>query len=153
MSSRQKVMWNWGDVSQEMSGFFWGVCRFRLEKKSACVKRRDGYAAGIISFKVRLIFSAFKQPKRRRKCQSSGAVWKSRWTSWAPVPNKPAGCVDVKQHFNQRRKLEALMLLKPRKAATGENTNICTDRLGPAKTTPYSRKFGFTYTDHNQHRQ
>ena len=21
--------------------------------------------------------------------QSSGAVWKSRWTSWAPVPNKP----------------------------------------------------------------
>ena len=24
---------------------------------------------------------------------------KSRWTSWAPVPNKPTVSVDVKQHF------------------------------------------------------
>ena len=32
--------------------------------------------------------------------QSSGALWKSRWTSWAPVPNKPTVFVDVKQHFN-----------------------------------------------------
>ena len=32
--------------------------------------------------------------------QSSGGVWKSRWTSWAPVPNKPTVSVDVKQHFN-----------------------------------------------------
>ena len=23
-----------------------------------------------------------------------------RWTSWAPVPNKPTVFVDVKQHFN-----------------------------------------------------
>ena len=34
-------------------------------------------------------------------CQSSGAVSKSRWTSRAPVPNKPKVSVDVKQHFNQ----------------------------------------------------
>ena len=33
--------------------------------------------------------------------QSSGAVWKSRWTSWAPVPNKPTVSVDIKQLFNQ----------------------------------------------------
>ena len=33
--------------------------------------------------------------------QSSEAVWKWRWTSWAPVPNKPTVSVDVKQHFNQ----------------------------------------------------
>ena len=32
--------------------------------------------------------------------QSSGAVWKSRWTSWATVPNKYTVSVDVKQHFN-----------------------------------------------------
>ena len=32
--------------------------------------------------------------------QTSGAVWKSRWPSWAPVPNKPTVSVDVKQHFN-----------------------------------------------------
>ena len=31
--------------------------------------------------------------------QSSGAVWKSRWPSWAPVPNKPKVSVDVKKHF------------------------------------------------------
>ena len=31
-------------------------------------------------------------------CQSPGAVWKSRWTSWAPVPKKPAVSVDLKQH-------------------------------------------------------
>ena len=30
--------------------------------------------------------------------QSSGAVWKSTWTSWAPVPNKPMVSVDVKHH-------------------------------------------------------
>ena len=34
--------------------------------------------------------------------QSSGAVWKSRWPSWAPVPNKLTVSVDVKQHFNQQ---------------------------------------------------
>ena len=37
-----------------------------------------------------------------RLAQSSGAVWKSRWTSWAAIPNKPTVSVDVKQHFNQR---------------------------------------------------
>ena len=30
--------------------------------------------------------------------RSSWAVWKSRWPSWAPVPNKPTVSVDVKQH-------------------------------------------------------
>ena len=30
--------------------------------------------------------------------QRSGAVWKSRWTSWAPVTNKPTVSVDVRQH-------------------------------------------------------
>ena len=51
----------------------------------------------------------FGQPRRdicrifwtralRNGGQSSGAVWKSRWTSWAPVPNKPTVSVDGKQH-------------------------------------------------------
>ena len=30
--------------------------------------------------------------------QSSWAVWRSRWMSWAPVPNKLMVSVDVKQH-------------------------------------------------------
>ena len=34
-------------------------------------------------------------------CESSGAVRKLRWTSWAPIPNKPTVCVDVKQHFKR----------------------------------------------------
>ena len=35
---------------------------------------------------------------RATPLQSSGGVWKSRWPSWAPVPNKPTVSVDVKQH-------------------------------------------------------
>ena len=31
--------------------------------------------------------------------QSSGTVWKSRWPSWAPAPNKPTVSVDVKQQW------------------------------------------------------
>ena len=33
--------------------------------------------------------------------QSSVAVWKSRWPSWAPVPNKRTVPVDVKKHFSE----------------------------------------------------
>ena len=42
-----------------------------------------------------------------RGYQSSGAVGKSRWTSWAPVPNKPTVSVDLKQHSNQQRLLSS----------------------------------------------
>ena len=42
-------------------------------------------------------------------CQSSGAVWKSRWPSWAPVPNKPTVSADVKQHFNNNNNLSCLL--------------------------------------------
>ena len=38
--------------------------------------------------------------------QSSGAAWKSKWPSWAPVPNKPTVSVDVKQHFDNLCTLE-----------------------------------------------
>jgi len=38
--------------------------------------------------------------------QSSGGVWKSRWTSWAPIPSKPTVSVDVKQHFNNNNEIE-----------------------------------------------
>ena len=44
--------------------------------------------------------------------QSSGAVWKSRWTSWAPVPDKPTVSVDVKQHFSFSVALPSLSLGK-----------------------------------------
>ena len=40
---------------------------------------------------------------REPEIQSSGAVRKSRWPSWAPVPNKPMVSVDVKQHFNRNQ--------------------------------------------------
>ena len=33
--------------------------------------------------------------------QRSGAVWKSRWPSWAPVPNKPYGLCGRKATLNQ----------------------------------------------------
>ena len=40
-----------------------------------------------------------------RSCQ-----WKSRWTSWAPVRNKPTVSVDVKQHFNSSQYRQRLLL-------------------------------------------
>ena len=43
--------------------------------------------------------------------QGSGAVWKSRWTSWAPIPDKPMVSVDVKQRFNQLLYVPALYAL------------------------------------------
>ena len=42
--------------------------------------------------------------------QSSGAVLKSRWPSWAPIPNKPTVSVNVKQHFNHQVGLTYLEL-------------------------------------------
>ena len=50
--------------------------------------------------KKSLKYQCIKDPTDIRAAQSSGAVRKSRWTSWAPVPNKPTVSVDVKQHFN-----------------------------------------------------
>ena len=29
---------------------------------------------------------------KHQGCQNSGGAWKSRWPSWAPVPNKPSFC-------------------------------------------------------------
>ena len=42
---------------------------------------------------------------RRLIGQSSRTVWKLRWPSWAPIPNKPMVSVDVKQHFNNKGSL------------------------------------------------
>ena len=44
------------------------------------------------------IESRLVEPRR----SSSGGVWKSRWPSWAPVPNKPTVSVDVKQHSTNK---------------------------------------------------
>ena len=46
-----------------------------------------------------------------KQFQSSGGVWKSRWTSWAPVPNKPTVSVEVKQHFSFIRTILVLSVL------------------------------------------
>ena len=47
------------------------------------------------------VSAEYKQVPKHLLLQSSGAVWKSRWTSWALVLNKPTVSVAVKQHFNQ----------------------------------------------------
>ena len=44
-------------------------------------------------------FSLIWSEARLADPQSSGAVWKSKWPSWAPVPNKPTISMDVKQRF------------------------------------------------------
>ena len=48
------------------------------------------------------VIVSWSRPRRQR--QNSGAVWKWRWPSWAPVPNKPTVFVDVKQHFTWHEK-------------------------------------------------
>ena len=49
--------------------------------------------------------SSFKSKVRdhANRAQSSGAVWKSRWPSWAPVPNKPYGFCGRKATLNNNR--------------------------------------------------
>ena len=60
-------------------GFFWGVfAAFSWKKKSACVKPKEGYATGIISFKVRVIFlrlsslNAVENFRAQELCESRG---------------------------------------------------------------------------------
>ena len=52
------------------------------------------------------------QTKPLPPAQSSGAVWKSKWPSWAPVPNKLTVSVDVKQHFSNNNLPPSLTLTK-----------------------------------------
>ena len=47
------------------------------------------------------LVSTYRLRYVRSHQQSSETVWKSKWPSWAPVPNKPTVSLDVKQHFNQ----------------------------------------------------
>ena len=51
-------------------------------------------------YDIRLLASClhFKLSGVAMKSQSSGAVWKSRRPSWAPVPYNPTVSVDLKQH-------------------------------------------------------
>ena len=44
-----------------------------------------------------------KKHQQQQQNQSSVAVWKSRWPSWASVPNKPTVSVDVKQHSTNNK--------------------------------------------------
>ena len=48
---------------------------------------------------VRTVSVGVKQHWKKNH-QSSGAVWQSRWTSWAPVPNSPYGLCERKATLN-----------------------------------------------------
>ena len=69
----------------------------RTEGQSEGVKRQGGDRDRVTLWGERRRKS-IKTEGRTRQSQSSGAVWKSRWPSWAPVPNKPTVYVHVKQH-------------------------------------------------------
>ena len=57
---------------------------------------------------------------------------KVRWTSWAPVPNKPTVSVDVKQHF-------IIITWAPRQSVRSQD--LCKSRGGrpglPVPNSPY----------------
>ena len=71
---------------------------WQYDKNMCLIKRRNvhpsiwggggGGGGGVIVYSHRII-----------TLQSSGAVWKSSWPSWAPVPKKPTVSVDVKQRI------------------------------------------------------
>ena len=52
-----------------------------------------------------------KRTWNKRKIQSSGAVWKSRWPSWAPRPNEPYGFCGRKATLNHAHALVSLSLI------------------------------------------
>ena len=54
----------------------------------------------------------------------------SRWTSWAPVLNKPMVSVDVKQHFNQ-------LFPPPISAVVGEAVNMELFSSSPLQSLPW----------------
>ena len=57
-------------------------------------------------------------------------VWKWRWTSWAPVPNKPTVSVDVKpQHFNQMSPSRALAPA-PTNGISVEQSHVADESVG-----------------------
>ena len=61
-------------------------------------------------------------------CQSRGGrpgrgVSKSRWTSWAPVPNKPTVSVDVKQHSTSQPTCPREVIAEP--TATTARIRTC----------------------------
>ena len=68
----------------------------------------------------------------KSRCGSRGAVWKSRWPSWAPIPNKPMVSVDVKQHSaDQWKEMDAWFCVP---SSTG-----CYMGIGQ-KTFPFKKK-------------
>ena len=44
-----------------------------------------------------------KQNKKNNRDQAARAMWKLRWPSWLPVPNKPTVSVDIKQHTHLKK--------------------------------------------------
>ena len=51
---------------------------------------------GCVNTAVNTVFT--DEWKQAVTSELRSSVWKSRWPSWAPVPNKPTVSVDVKQH-------------------------------------------------------
>ena len=91
-------LWKWVATScvqsketewQKSQYFFWGNSSMRHCGMQPMTMERSSRAQELCETELRGYVR-----------QSSGGVWKSRWTSWAPVPNKPTVSVDVKQHFN-----------------------------------------------------
>ena len=66
-------------------------CRCRLDTTEA--ENRSS----VKCFHIDCCLGLLKQLTRLSRAQE--LCWKSRWPSWAPVPNKPTVSVDVKQHF------------------------------------------------------
>ena len=85
------VTWGWNGYRNKSQHR-----KLTLEKKIIPRSRRDSnprpcnHESGALTTEL--------SPPNGKTVQSKGAVWKLRWPSWAPVPNRPTVSVDVKQH-------------------------------------------------------
>ena len=87
----------------EYSAFKAVGCMCTIRALELCESR--GGRPGLPSLIILRFLWTLSNTQPTRTGQNSRAVWKSRWISSAPVPNKPTISVDVKQHFNCARSL------------------------------------------------
>ena len=64
--------------------------------KNALVTYAESHASAAVSLLESGEQRCIKAINNNIQCQTSGAVWKSRWPSWAPRPNEPYGFYERK---------------------------------------------------------
>ena len=100
-------------VARKKSRSFCQKCRWQVTAKHAYTLRIEpcfgiGHNLSLICQMTSEDIKHQLNNNNSNSCQSSGGVWKSRWTSWAPIPKKPTVSVDVIKATLQQQLNEAV---------------------------------------------